>query len=453
MVDEFQDTNPLQLAAARAPGRATTCSSSATSCSRSTASATPTSRSSARAARALARDRARPRRWRRTSAPRPEILERDQRRLRRRCTSAGLGRCAPAATDAAGAASRWSSCCSPTPTAWDGDAPGALGVGLPARQPGRQAEARLVAQRVAELVDDGGRRAGDIVVLLRAATDMAVYERAIEDAGPADARGRRARLLGRASRSRTSPPTSRRWPTRATRWRCSALLASPLVGAVVRRARAARRSPGRARAWRDARGTRVGDGRRWPPRARGRRAGAWRPSAPWFAAERERAPRLRARRAARARRRAHRLRPARPRAAAAARGGWPTSTSCMRLAAAFEARARPRRARLHRPRDRRARGRGARARRAGRARRPRRRAADDDPRRQGPRVPGRRRRRPRPPAAPQPRRDLLVDGDRVGLRLVGLDGAERDRAGLRRARGRAPRAPTRPRSGASCTSR
>ena len=42
MVDEFQDTNPLQNEMLDAARRATTCSASATSASRSTASATPT---------------------------------------------------------------------------------------------------------------------------------------------------------------------------------------------------------------------------------------------------------------------------------------------------------------------------------------------------------------------------------------------------------------------------
>ncbi len=54
--------------------------------------------------------------------------------------------------------------------------------GLPRAPIWRHAEARLLAQRVAELVA-GGRRCREIVVLLRAATDIAVYERALEQAG------------------------------------------------------------------------------------------------------------------------------------------------------------------------------------------------------------------------------------------------------------------------------
>ena len=47
----------------------------------------------------------------------------------------------------------------------------------------RQAEARLLAQRVAELIAAGSARAGDVAVLLRAASDLPVYERALEECG------------------------------------------------------------------------------------------------------------------------------------------------------------------------------------------------------------------------------------------------------------------------------
>jgi ATP-dependent helicase/nuclease subunit A len=47
----------------------------------------------------------------------------------------------------------------------------------------RQAEARLLADRVAELVASGCARAGDVVVLLRALGDMPVYESALRGAG------------------------------------------------------------------------------------------------------------------------------------------------------------------------------------------------------------------------------------------------------------------------------
>jgi ATP-dependent exoDNAse (exonuclease V) beta subunit len=65
-------------------------------------------------------------------------------------------------------------------SAWNGDVPPELGAGLPAGPAARHAEARLVAQRIADLVRDDGVDPGEIVVLLRAATDMAVFERAIE---------------------------------------------------------------------------------------------------------------------------------------------------------------------------------------------------------------------------------------------------------------------------------
>ncbi len=57
-----------------------------------------------------------------------------------------------------------------------------LGV-LPSGKPDRCAEARLVAQRVRDLVDAGECKAGDVCVLLRASTDMETFERALEDQG------------------------------------------------------------------------------------------------------------------------------------------------------------------------------------------------------------------------------------------------------------------------------
>ena len=64
--------------------------------------------------------------------------------------------------------------------AWNGDAPPELADGLPAGSAARHAEARLVAQRIAALVREEGVPAGEIVLLLRAATDMTVFERALE---------------------------------------------------------------------------------------------------------------------------------------------------------------------------------------------------------------------------------------------------------------------------------
>jgi ATP-dependent exoDNAse (exonuclease V) beta subunit len=61
--------------------------------------------------------------------------------------------------------------------------PPQLLASLPQAAAKRRAEARIVAARIAELVRGEGVSASDIVVLLRAATDMAVFERAIEEQG------------------------------------------------------------------------------------------------------------------------------------------------------------------------------------------------------------------------------------------------------------------------------
>jgi ATP-dependent helicase/nuclease subunit A len=56
-------------------------------------------------------------------------------------------------------------------------------IGQPSAPLWRQAEARLLAGRVAELVESGAARAGEVVVLLRAVGDLEVYERALQDRG------------------------------------------------------------------------------------------------------------------------------------------------------------------------------------------------------------------------------------------------------------------------------
>jgi len=58
-----------------------------------------------------------------------------------------------------------------------------LGEVRPGTKAWRQAEARLLAQRVADLVAAGTHRPEDVVVLLRALGDLPVYERALEDQG------------------------------------------------------------------------------------------------------------------------------------------------------------------------------------------------------------------------------------------------------------------------------
>jgi ATP-dependent exoDNAse (exonuclease V) beta subunit len=62
----------------------------------------------------------------------------------------------------------------------DGELASEIADGLPPASLWRQAEARLLAQRVAELVDGGSVRAGDVAVLLRAGGDLEVYERALQ---------------------------------------------------------------------------------------------------------------------------------------------------------------------------------------------------------------------------------------------------------------------------------
>ena len=58
-----------------------------------------------------------------------------------------------------------------------------VGLGLPPTTSWRAAEARLLAQRLAELVAGEHVRPGEIAVLVRASGDIPVYERAIEEVG------------------------------------------------------------------------------------------------------------------------------------------------------------------------------------------------------------------------------------------------------------------------------
>ncbi len=60
---------------------------------------------------------------------------------------------------------------------------GTIAGALPPAPLWRQAEARLLAQRVAELIAAGQAAAGDVAVLVRAASDLPVYERALEECG------------------------------------------------------------------------------------------------------------------------------------------------------------------------------------------------------------------------------------------------------------------------------
>jgi len=58
-----------------------------------------------------------------------------------------------------------------------------LGLAGLAPQPGRRAEARAVAARLRAEVDDGGRALRDLVVLVRATSSLRVYEQALEEQG------------------------------------------------------------------------------------------------------------------------------------------------------------------------------------------------------------------------------------------------------------------------------
>src|SRR6185437_8478751 len=64
---------------------------------------------------------------------------------------------------------------------WKGHAAAeAIAAGLPYAPLGRQAEARLLAQRVRELVDSGAARPDEVAVLLRATGDIETFERALQ---------------------------------------------------------------------------------------------------------------------------------------------------------------------------------------------------------------------------------------------------------------------------------
>ncbi len=58
-----------------------------------------------------------------------------------------------------------------------------FGPTMRAASPWRACEARLLARRVDELIRDGAWSAGDVVLLLRATTHMSFYERALEERG------------------------------------------------------------------------------------------------------------------------------------------------------------------------------------------------------------------------------------------------------------------------------
>lgn len=64
-----------------------------------------------------------------------------------------------------------------------GEEPEPFGRTLRAATPWRAAEARLMARRMEEIIEEGGHPYGDVVVLMRATTHMTFYERALEERG------------------------------------------------------------------------------------------------------------------------------------------------------------------------------------------------------------------------------------------------------------------------------
>ncbi len=172
MVDELQDTNRVQLELIETIADATTCSRSATRSSRSTASATLMSSCSSGEASSWRRSKRRER-LQTNFRSRPEILDGAQRRVRDRARiqlqAAGRRAGRPPAPDEP----------SVELLLVDKGADWEL-EGLAA--PWRLAEAQALARRIAELVA-AGTAPGEIVVLLRATTDMRAYERALERRG------------------------------------------------------------------------------------------------------------------------------------------------------------------------------------------------------------------------------------------------------------------------------
>jgi ATP-dependent helicase/nuclease subunit A len=169
--------------------------------------------------------------------------------------------------------------------AWSEDAPAALTVGLPAASAVKQAEARLVAQRVGALVHEESVAPRDIVVLLRAATDMGLYERALELAGlPTLSAGGRGWWARQQVRDLCNVLAALANPRDEEA--LLSLLASPMVGlssdALALLALTARE--GHTTVWEAASDPELTHA---PDDAR--RLDAFRA---WFAAERERAPRL-----------------------------------------------------------------------------------------------------------------------------------------------------------------
>ena len=320
-----------------------------------------------------------------------------------------------------------------------------LGLTGFATQPWRRAEARLVAHRLRAEVD-GGRRPGDIVVLVRATASLRLLEQALEEQGlPTYVVGGRGYWSQEQVRDGIAYLSALANPR--DEQALLAVLASPFCGAgtdaLVLLTQAGRET---APGTRDE-GRQGGEGV-WPA-LREVETAAWAEVLPaaerarleafarFFAAERPRAERLPAEelleRAI--------VATGYDLAVLARAGGERRLAPAQADAARSRVRAvgGPRPARVHRLRRHAGSDRGARGRGGARVGRARRRAPDDHPPRQGARVPGRLRRRPRPrrshrprAAAPGPRRQrrLAAGADRrrrTGVRAR-LGATRRDRA-------------------------
>ena len=193
MIDEFQDTNAVQLGDPARRSSATTCSRSATSSSRSTASGTPTWASSA-TERALSGVRCggcavnfrSPR----------GAAGRAQRGVRARARASGSRRCGPGARSRRWTTTARCGCSASDPPraqppvellitdtqGWDELAP-RLGLAQGGDQPWRRAEARLIAAPAAPARSTTAAAPGDIVVLVRATSRLRLLEEALEEQG------------------------------------------------------------------------------------------------------------------------------------------------------------------------------------------------------------------------------------------------------------------------------
>ena len=305
-----------------------------------------------------------------------------------------------------------------------------LGLAGLAAQPWRRAEARAVAARLRAEVDDAGRALHDLVVLVRATSSLRLYEQALEEQGlPTYVVGGRGYWSQEQVRDGIAYLSLLANPHDEAA--LYAALSSPFCGvgtdALVLLAEAGR--TGGEGAWAALR-LAAGDPGSWladlPADEAGRlvvvRALRRRRAAAGRAARR--------RGAARARDRGDRLRPRDPRA----RGRRPPAGEPAQAdapGARVRALGGPRPARLPHLRRRPGPGRGARGRGGARVRGARRGAADDDPPGEGARVPGRLRGRPRPRGRDRAR--------------AAADRARRDRRPeARDARRRRPRARARP---------